>query len=245
MCESRSSSMWVSWCARINGDEHISEMSVWCVSVETIDELFDELLLWLWLECTEICCWSPFDGFSLSVSSPVWWFSFSMYSSYFSSDWSFDKRFCSNCETSERRLGLIWIEICVMSRSWVIKRSSRKSYGNVSTHSASSWIKNWVKRPNFGLLCASFCCWRGNFVLNNSSSNDYCATTHLNEWLQVLLLLRHIPDLRQQLIWLHEEPRAEQKRKDIRAVRVVVIGGHHVLYQCLQRSRQQISIAVD
>lgn len=182
MCDSLSSSMWVSWWARINGDEHISEMSVWWVSVDTIDELFDELLLWLWLECTEICCCNPLLDFScVSVSSPpVWWFNFSMYSSYFSSDWSFDKRFCSNCETSERRLGLIWIEICVISRSCVIRRSSRKSYGNVSTHSARSWIKYCVNLPNFGLFCASFCCWR-RFRYHVWRWKKNCAISHLNE----------------------------------------------------------------
>jgi hypothetical protein len=162
MYDNRSSSMCVSWWARSNGDEHASDISVWWLNVATTNELFDELLLWLWLEWTDICCCKPLalfvDLFVVeSHSSLLFEFNFSKCSSYFSSACNFDRRFCKICDTSVRRLGLIWIDVWVISLICDINRSSRKSYGNVSTHSASNCIRYCEKRLNFGLLWASFC----------------------------------------------------------------------------------------
>lgn len=182
MKDKRSSSMWVSWWARMRGEEQISEMSFWWLSVETTSELFDELLLWLWFEL--IWDWNPFGLSDESFSFvPNCWLIFSMYSSCLSSDCNFERRFWRSCDTSERKVGFICMEVWVISLICDINLSSRKSYGNVSTHSANNWIKYCENRLNFGLFCASFCYWNKERIIKIFGSANFSHLfAHLNKW---------------------------------------------------------------
>ena len=68
-------------------------------------------------------------------------------SSYFSNVVSRCSRFCNKVDTSFLIPGSIVTHFWVMARTCAITRSSLKSYGKVSVHSASSCTKWGTKRP--------------------------------------------------------------------------------------------------
>lgn len=70
-------------------------------------------------------------------------------SSYLSSIVNFCNKFCNIVETSLRKLQSILIHVRVIERTCCIKRSSRKSYGNVSIHSANNCTKCPANVCNF------------------------------------------------------------------------------------------------
>lgn len=67
-------------------------------------------------------------------------------SSYLSRAVSLSSKFCSNAETSCLAAASTAATFCVMDLTWPITLSSRKSYGNVSVHSASSCTSRGTKR---------------------------------------------------------------------------------------------------
>ena len=67
-------------------------------------------------------------------------------SSYLSKAVSLSSKFCSNAETSCLAAASTAATFCVMDLTWPITLSSRKSYGNVSVHSASSCTSRGTKR---------------------------------------------------------------------------------------------------
>lgn len=69
-------------------------------------------------------------------------------SSYLSRAVSRSSKFCSSAETSCLAAASTAATFCVMDLTWPITLSSRKSYGNVSVHSASSCTSRGTKRCN-------------------------------------------------------------------------------------------------
>lgn len=63
--------------------------------------------------------------------------------------------------------------------------------------------------------------------------------------IQVLLMLAEGADLAQELVRLDEEPGAQQKGEQVRAIGIIFLGGHHVLHQGLKGARDEVAVPVN
>lgn len=113
-------------------------------------------------------------------------------SSYFSSAVSRCKRFCNSVDTSCRTVDspgpATLTQPWVMLRTCAITRSSRKSYGNVSLHSASSCTSRGINRPS--LSCNKHTTDNEKYIFVKKIYRTFL--THCNWYRQSPLWTKHL-----------------------------------------------------